>query len=281
MAPSLALLGVPSRSSIVWSTSRWSSASRPIDRRGDLVDDAVDGLLRRPCRRSACRRRAARPPRTRRWRRRWARPPGRTRRRRGAPRPRRWGCRASRGSRGRRRLRWMPRCCSWRGTSGVGTVSLAAYGVPTSPGCLAATLRGCRPPTQAPHLRTASRRSSTTDTARTPAAPAIRRSPARVRAGSPRRAAAPGADRPLRESRRCLRGYDGRRARRGRRAPSSGEPTPAPGSAGSAFIRRRIRGRPASQRDARSPGVPRVRAGARCRRRAAGRHAPAVRPSVL
>ena len=70
MAPSLALLGVPSRSSIVWSTRRWSSASRPSSAGPICLDHAVDGLAARPCRRSARRRRAARPPRTRRWRRR-------------------------------------------------------------------------------------------------------------------------------------------------------------------------------------------------------------------
>ena len=55
-----------------------------LDRRADRLDHAVDGLARRPCRGSGRRRRAARPPRTRRWRRRWAPPRGRTSRRRGA-----------------------------------------------------------------------------------------------------------------------------------------------------------------------------------------------------
>ena len=105
MAPSLALLGVPSRSSIAWSTSRWSPASRPIDLRVDRRPRPRDGLLRalaavavaavaqldglEGAGRGAGRDGGA----------------AERCRRRGAPRPRPWGCRASRGSRGRRQLR--------------------------------------------------------------------------------------------------------------------------------------------------------------------------------
>ena len=68
------------------SIAAWSAASMPGQRRGDFAVDRGDRAAARRGRRSACRRRASRPPRPSRSRRRRVRSPGRPRRRRGAPR---------------------------------------------------------------------------------------------------------------------------------------------------------------------------------------------------
>ena len=70
----LALLGVPSASIISASTSIWSAAALPSSR-GPSTSLTLRTALSRPSRHSASHlRRAARPPRARRWRRRWAPP---------------------------------------------------------------------------------------------------------------------------------------------------------------------------------------------------------------
>ena len=104
------LLAVPSRSSIAWSMSRCSLASKPSElpgrsRRATRVDGLLDALAAVAALVAVAQLDglegagggAGRHGRAARWC-----------RRRGRPRPRRWGCRASRGSRGRRRPRCWP-----------------------------------------------------------------------------------------------------------------------------------------------------------------------------
>ena len=64
LAPSRALLSVPSRSISAWSSTRWSSASKPVSASRISPFDVGDGGRARPCRRTVLRRRAARPLRT-------------------------------------------------------------------------------------------------------------------------------------------------------------------------------------------------------------------------
>ena len=145
----------------------------------ELVDDGVDGLLRRPCRGSgSCRRHGARRPRRPRSRRRWGPPHARACRRRGRPRPRRWGCRASRGSRGRLRPRWWPRrtpgCWGW-GKGSAPSLDLGAGIPPTDPppGSRSAhpRRRRLRPdPTSRAHSGRSWRPTSRTQAVRMPAA---------------------------------------------------------------------------------------------------------------
>ena len=140
MAPSRALFSVPSRSMSVVSMPRWSSASKLEDGVADLAVDVPDRVCARPCRRSGRRRRAARPPRARRWTRPTARSPARARRSRARPRPRRWGCRASRGPRGRPRARSRSCATAYRlgprpdGTLTAELLVVNAVGEPDTPG---------------------------------------------------------------------------------------------------------------------------------------------------